>query len=91
MLLSRRFLNSSILSSPEFPSLVFGTPDCSLHSSVRHCVGSTKGRAGATEDITGRATKLNVDDTVENEVDGEIHQEQTVGRSIDPLIDLLID
>jgi len=69
-----------------------------IHSSLRHCPGSAQRGACAADDVTRRATKLYVDDTVQDEpqrvnpgtreeglttvqdeVDGKVDEEETVG------------
>jgi len=49
-------------------------------------------RAGAADDVAGRSAELNVDDAVQDEVDGEIDEEQIVDddrRSLVGVVHLL--
>jgi len=54
------------------------TSSLSAYSSVRHCSLWTERRACAADDVTGSSTELDIDDAVQDEVDGEVDQEQTV-------------
>ena len=41
--------------------------------------GGAQRRAGTADDVASGTAKLDVDDAVEDKVDGEVDQEQTVG------------
>jgi len=61
-------------------------PSGVVHSSVRHCLRAGERRAGAADDVARGAAKLDVDDTVEDEIDGEVDEHQTIANHLCRLV-----